>query len=151
MLHVELMKNVESSDNNDKDNLEVEGDGGYNMENDGNIRDEYFDVNMEPSRVYDAATTPGHKGDVLDVPTLEERLNQKTTASAPTPKRQRSCIEVDLTGLTGPGQASPKNQRAPICLLDFRTDLTGPGQAGPENQGAPIFSLDFRTDLTGPG
>ncbi|GMN22898.1 hypothetical protein TIFTF001_049035 [Ficus carica] len=93
MLHVELIKNVESSDNNEKDCLEVEGDGGCNVENDGNIRDEYFDVNMEPPRVYDAASAPGHEGDVLDVPTLEERPNQETTASAPTPKRQRSCVE----------------------------------------------------------
>ncbi|GMN47336.1 hypothetical protein TIFTF001_016518 [Ficus carica] len=95
MLHVELMKKVESSDNNDKDYLEVEGDGGCNVENDGNIRDEYFDVNIEPPRVYDAASAPGHEGDVLDVPILEERPNQETTTSAPTPKRQRSCVEVD--------------------------------------------------------
>ncbi|GMN59988.1 hypothetical protein TIFTF001_029085 [Ficus carica] len=59
MLHVELMKNVEN---------------------------EYFDVNMEPPRVYDAASAPGHEGDVLDVPTLEERPNQETRAFAPTPK-----------------------------------------------------------------
>ena len=95
MLHVELLKKVENSDDNDKDGLEVEGDGGCNLENDGNIRDEYFDVNMEPPRVYDAASAPGNEGDVFDVPTLEERPNQETTASAPTPKRQRSCVEVD--------------------------------------------------------
>ena len=75
MLHVELMKKVESSDNNDKDDLEVEGDGGCNMENDGNIWDEYFNVNMEPPRVYDAASAPGNEGDVLDVSTLEEHPN----------------------------------------------------------------------------
>ncbi|GMN26126.1 hypothetical protein TIFTF001_050408 [Ficus carica] len=73
MLYVELMKKVESSDNNDKDGLEVEGDGGCNIKNNENIRDEYFDVNMEPPRVYDAASAPGHEGDVLDVPTSEER------------------------------------------------------------------------------
>ncbi|GMN47002.1 hypothetical protein TIFTF001_016188 [Ficus carica] len=93
MLYVELLKKVENSDDNDKDVLEVEGDGGCNLENDGNIRDVYFDVNMEPPRVYDAASVPGNEGDVFDVPTLEERPNQETTASAPTPKRQRSCVE----------------------------------------------------------
>ena len=86
MLHVELMKKVENSDNNDKVSLEVEGDGGCNMKNDENIQDEYFDVNMEAPRVYNAASAPGHEGDVLDVPTLEERPNQETTASATTPK-----------------------------------------------------------------
>ncbi|GMN48175.1 hypothetical protein TIFTF001_017352 [Ficus carica] len=90
MLHVELMKKVESSDNNDKVALEVEGDEGCNMENDGNIRYEYFDVNMEAPRVYDTASAPGCECDVLDVPILEERPNQETTAYAPTPKRQRS-------------------------------------------------------------
>ncbi|GMN44939.1 hypothetical protein TIFTF001_014131 [Ficus carica] len=93
MLHVELMKKVESSDNNDKYGLEVEGDGGCNMENDGNIRDEYFDVNMNPPRVYDAASAPGNESDILDVPILEERPNQETMASVLTPKRQRSCVE----------------------------------------------------------
>ncbi|GMN70200.1 hypothetical protein TIFTF001_039245 [Ficus carica] len=93
MLHVELMKNVENSDDNDKDGLKVEGDGGCNLKNDGNIRDEYFNVNMEPPRVYDAASAPGNEGDVFDVPTLEERPNQETTASVPTPKRQRSCVQ----------------------------------------------------------
>ncbi|GMN23998.1 hypothetical protein TIFTF001_047604 [Ficus carica] len=95
MMYVELMKNVKNSDDNDNDGLKVERDGGCNMENDGNIRDEYFNVNMEPPRVYDATSAPGNEGDVLDVPTLEERPNQETTASAPTPKRQRSCVEVD--------------------------------------------------------
>ncbi|GMN22663.1 hypothetical protein TIFTF001_043557 [Ficus carica] len=93
MLYVELLKKVENSDDNNKDGLEVEGDGGCNLENDGNIRDVYFDVNTEPPRVYDAASAPGNEGDVFDVPTLEERPNQETTASAPTPKRQRSCVE----------------------------------------------------------
>ncbi|GMN63072.1 hypothetical protein TIFTF001_032155 [Ficus carica] len=86
MLHVELMKKVESSDNNDKVSLEVDGDGGCNMKNDGNIKDEYFDVNMEALRVYDAASIPGCEYDVLDVPTFEEHSNQETTTSAPTPK-----------------------------------------------------------------
>ncbi|GMN47368.1 hypothetical protein TIFTF001_016545 [Ficus carica] len=93
MLHVELMKKVENSDDNDKDGFEVEGDGGRNMENDGNIQYEYFNVNIEPPRVYDAASAPGNEGEVLDVPNLEECPNQETTASAPTPKRQRSCVE----------------------------------------------------------
>ncbi|GMN44905.1 hypothetical protein TIFTF001_014100 [Ficus carica] len=68
------------------------------MKNDGNIRDEYFNVNMEPPRVYDADSAPGNEGDVLDVPTLEERPNHETMASVPTPKRQRSCVEVDPAG-----------------------------------------------------
>ncbi|GMN59509.1 hypothetical protein TIFTF001_028601 [Ficus carica] len=88
MLYFELMKKVENSDDNDNDGLEVESDGGCNMKNDGNIRDEYFNVNMEPLRVYDVASAPGNEGDILDVPTLEKRPNQETTASAPTPKRQ---------------------------------------------------------------
>ena len=59
--------------------LEVEGDDRCNTENDGNIRDEYFDVDIETPRVYDAISALGCKGDVLDVPTLEERTNQETT------------------------------------------------------------------------
>ncbi|GMN60741.1 hypothetical protein TIFTF001_029835 [Ficus carica] len=64
MLHVELMKKVESSDNNDKVALEVEGDEGCHMENDGNVRDEYFDIDMEVLRFYDAASAPSCEGDV---------------------------------------------------------------------------------------
>ncbi|GMN48161.1 hypothetical protein TIFTF001_017341 [Ficus carica] len=149
MLHVELMKKVESSDNNDKDCLEVEGDGGYNVENDGNIRDEYFDVNMEPPRVHDVASAPGHEGDVLDVPTLEERPNQETTASAPTPKRQRPGF-LDRPGLTG--QASPEKQRAKLLVGQagpIWTGLTSPGQVGLENQRALVCSL-VRTEFSGP-
>ncbi|GMN44774.1 hypothetical protein TIFTF001_013960 [Ficus carica] len=122
MPHVELMKKVESSDNNDKVSLEVEGDGGYNMKNDGNIRDEYFDVNMEAPRVYDAASAPGHE--FLDVPTLEERSNQETTASALTPKRQRSCVEIclPLPLVLPSGRLPPKEADMPVpaCLSRVR-------------------------------
>ncbi|GMN67040.1 hypothetical protein TIFTF001_036105 [Ficus carica] len=143
MLHVELMKKVESSDNNDKDGLEVEGDGGCSLENDENIRDEYFDVNIEPPRVYDAAFAPGHEGDVLDVPTLEECPNQETTDICPNSKtttfmRRRVVCEGKCLG-SCPGTSN--SSRCPVVRpnsavrepqeLPAKASVLGPARARP--------------------
>ncbi|GMN59533.1 hypothetical protein TIFTF001_028620 [Ficus carica] len=93
MLYVELMKKVE-------DGLEVEGDGGCNMENDGNIRDEFFNVNMEPQNYNNIKWWP-----IKPV--------QKTRSGSDRPNRGRPSRSgkhgSDRTGLTGTGQAGQEN------------------------------------------
>jgi len=63
MIHVELIK---------KEGVEAEENEECNEENDGIIRDGYFDVNILASELHDAGSVPGHEGDRLEKPTLNE-------------------------------------------------------------------------------
>ena len=60
------------------------------------IRDDYFDVDVEAPRVYDADSTQGQKGDRLDEPTSEQTLHREAVTSAPTsdPKPTQSDMDV---------------------------------------------------------
>ncbi|XP_024018361.1 uncharacterized protein LOC112090682 [Morus notabilis] len=98
MLHVELIKKDECGEGNVKEGLEVEENEECNKENDGIIRDKYFDVNMEASELYDAGSAPGCEGDRIDKPTLKEHPRRETSASAPTPDQEilyLDMVEVD--------------------------------------------------------
>ncbi|EXC21921.1 hypothetical protein L484_011086 [Morus notabilis] len=77
MLHVELIKKDECGEGNEKEGLEVEENEECNKEHFGIIRDEYFDVNMEASELYDAGFAPRREGDRLDKPTLRSTLTER--------------------------------------------------------------------------
>ena len=67
VFHIELVEKNECD--------EDERNEGCGKEIEEVIRDEYFDVNIEASRVYDVAFAQGQKGDTLDEPTLEQSLH----------------------------------------------------------------------------
>ena len=96
ILHVELIKNNESGEANDKERLDVDGNEGHNNLHGEIIQEDYFDKDMEEPMVYDAASTKDCEGDRLEETILEETFLQETTASAATPKQKPSCAEQDI-------------------------------------------------------
>jgi len=98
MIHVELIKKVEVGEGIEKEGVEAEENEECNEENDGIIRDGYFEVNILASEPHDAGSAPGREGDRLEKPTPNEHPCRETSASAPTPVQEiphLDMVEVD--------------------------------------------------------
>ena len=68
VLHIELVEKNECD--------EDESNERYEKKVEEVLQDDYFDVDIEAPRVYDAASAQGQKGDILDEPISNQTLHQ---------------------------------------------------------------------------
>ena len=68
----------------------------YNKDIDEVLRDDYFDVDKEASRVYNVASIQGQKVNILDEPTLEQTLHREIMAYTPTTNPKPAQSDMDM-------------------------------------------------------